>query len=272
MFKIFLSIFIFQLQYAIAGQNPEIISRDSLLKTDSAKSFNLTITSNVENAKIYFDTAFIGLTPLTDYAIKEGYYKIKIYNPRSLKDWENENKLINLFIESDTAFTVSFRHFYYFNSTPFDADVFSNDSMLGSTPLRLFEDYELTGNLIFKKKNYKDYIYDLKNYDFEKGVNLSLESKGTETISDLVYKDRVTQFKTKRSLISIGALAAASLAGGYFAINFKNKSNAEYDNYLATGNAAYLSNSNSQDTYFVISLILMQAAIGGLIYFLFFDK
>jgi len=179
---------------------------------------------------------------------------------------------MNIFLDKDTAIDVSFRYFYYFNSSPFDAEVFENDSLLGSTPLRLFNNNELTGTLLFRKENYKDYIYDMKNYDFETGANITLQSKGKETVNDLVYKDRVTQFKTKRSLITIGGLLAASIVGGYFAVNYKDKANEDYLNYLNSGNTAYLDQSNKHDTYFVVSLVLMQAAIGGLIYFLFFDK
>lgn len=270
MFKIFAFIILFQFQLALADQR--YVNQDTLIAVDSARSYTLNINSNLDNAKIYLDTSLIGVTPLLNYKVIEGKYEIKIFNPKSLKDWESENEAINIYINKDTTLRVDFSFFYYFNSTPFDAEVFENDSLLGRTPLRFFKDYELTGNLLLKKKNYKDYIYDLKNYDFEKGADILLQSKGTETVNDLVYKNRATQFKTKRSLITIGALAAATLAGGFFSVNYKNKANKDYDNYRSTGNTASLDNSRSNDTYFVISLVLMQAAIGGLIYFLFFDK
>ena len=41
--------------------------------------------------------------------------------------------------------------------------------------------------------------------------------------------------------------------------------------YLATGNTASLNEANKYDTGFIISIVLMQMAVGGLIYFLFFD-
>lgn len=244
---------------------------DSLSISDSAKSYKLSVISSLQNAKIYLDTSFIGSTPLTGYLIREGEYELKVINPKSLLEWENENEIIELKITGDTTINVNFEYYYFINTNPFNAAVFRNDSLLGLTPLRFFSPDELTGNLLIKKKNYKDYVLDLKNYNYETGANIDLHSKGIEKINDVVYKNRGTQFKTRRNLFTVIGLGAAAVTGGYFAIKFKNKANTAYDNYVSTGNLVQLNESNSNDTYFVISVVLMQMAIGGLIYFLFFD-
>lgn len=244
---------------------------DSVPDLNFIKNYKLSVISKPENAKIYLDTLLIGTTPLSEYEIKEGNYTLKIINPKSLLEWENQNEVIFLNLTSDTVFNIQFDYYYYFNTLPYNAGVFKNDSLLGMTPLRFFNPQQLSGNLLIKKKNYKDYIFDLKNYNFETGENIHLQSKGKVSINDVVYKNRGTQFKTKRNLYTVLGLGAASIAGGYFSINFKNKANKAYDNYVNTGNIALLDQSRSNDTYFVISLALMQVALGGLIYFLFFD-
>jgi len=238
---------------------------------DTVKNYKISIISNPEDAKIFLDTSYIGKTPLLDFEARSGKYKLKVINPKSLLDWENENEVMNLDLSRDTVININFPYYYYFNTDPFNASVFKNDSLLGLTPLRFFTQSELSGNLLIKKKNYRDFVFELKNYDFETGANISLLSKGIENINDVVYKNRGTQFKTKRNLYTIIGLGAAAIAGGYFSIKFKNKANDSYDNYIATGNSAQLTESTSNDTYFVISLVLMQMAVGGLIYFLFFD-
>lgn len=243
---------------------------DSAAVKDSIVFHKLNIISNFMSAKIFIDTGFIGTTPLYNFEIAAGFHNIKVFNSKG-HDWNSENKFFEVYIDRDTTLTADFKFFYFFSTNPFDANVFKRDSLIGSTPLRFFSDHELTGNLIFKKQNYKDYIFDLKNYDFETGTNIILQPKGIVTVNDLVYKNRTTQFKTKRSLIPILGLGAASIAGGYFAINFKNKANDAYNIYLQEGNSVFLDDSETNDTYFVISLVLMQAAVGGLIYFLFFD-
>ncbi len=261
-----------------AGQDSTALAGDSVLVSDTAvvidsvRSYRLNIRSNLENARIFFDTVYIGLTPLKDYNVKEGIYKIRIVNPKSLKDWKNANQDMETTISNDTTITADFQYYYYFNTNPFDVKVFLKDSLLGITPLRFFRDNELTGSLIFRKKNYRDFTFDLNKYDFESGANINLTSKGKEEINDIVYVNRGTQFATKRSLLPIAFLGAASIAATYFAFSFKSTANTEYDKYLLNGNSYNLDKSNQNDTYFIISIALMQAAIGGLIYFLFFAK
>lgn len=259
-------VLIFLLLVQIAGAQT-----DSVNSTDSLKYFKLNVLSNPENARIFIDTTYIGMTPLIDYELSEGVYNLKAINPKSLQDWQNDNQLIKLDFRNDTTINLDFKYYYFFNTVPFNASVFRNDSLLGMTPLRFFNDRELSGSLIFRKKNFKDYIFDLSSYDFETGANITLQSKGTEAVNDIVYKNRSTQFKTKRNIAPILFLSAAVLAGGYFAVDFKNKSNDDYDLYLSSENPEYLNSSNNNDTYFIISLVLMEAAVGGLIYFLFFD-
>ena len=245
---------------------------DSLTASDTVKSHRLSISSNLDFAKIYSDTQFIGMTPLKDYILKEGNYKLKIINPKSLQDWQNDNQTIDLFINKDTTLNIIFNYFYFINTDPYSAKVFKSDSLLGETPLRFFMENELTGNLLIRKKNYKDYFFDMSGYNYSTGANIKLNPKGLEEVNDLVYKDRSTQFNTKRSLMPILGTGALSIASAIMAFNYKNIANSEYDKYLLRGNNEYLQESQNNDTYFAVSIVVMQAAVAGLIYFLFFDK
>lgn len=245
---------------------------DSLTASDTVKSHRLSISSNLDFAKIYSDTQFIGMTPLKDYILKEGNYKLKIINPKSLQDWQNDNQTIDLFINKDTTVNIIFNYFYFINTNPYSAKVFKEDSLIGETPLRFFRENELTGNLLIRKKNYKDYFFDMSGYNYSTGANIKLNPKGLEEVNDLVYKDRSTQFNTKRSLLPILGTGAVSIASAIMAFNYKNIANDEYDRYLLFGNEERLQESKNNDTYFAVSIVVMQAAVAGLIYFLFFDK
>ncbi len=260
------SIFLFPECLVVGGE-----TTDST-RTDSVMIFHkISIFSNQNNAKVFLDTGFIGVTPLANFEVSEGNHLIKVISASSLKNWEAEIETFDIYVDRDTTLTSRFRHYYYFSSEPFGAKVLMRDSLLGITPLRFLSYDLLSGQLLFRKKNFQDYIFDLANYNFETGAEVKLKSKGIETTNDLVYKNRGTQFKTKRHIIPIMTLGAASIAGGYLAYNFKNHANEDYDKYLITGNQELLSSSNKNDNYFIVSLVLMQAAIGGLIYFLFFD-
>ena len=245
---------------------------DSLTRSDTVRSHKLSIYSNLDFAKIYSDTQFIGMTPLKDHILREGSHKIKIINPKSLQDWQNDNQTIDLFLNTDTTVNIIFNYFYFINTDPYSAKVFKDDSLLGETPLRFFKKNELTGKLLIRKKNYKDYYFDMASYNFNTGADIKLNPKGIEEVNDLVYKDRSTQFNTKRSLMPILGTGALSIASAIMAFNYKNIANSEYDKYLLRGNNEYLQESQNNDTYFAVSIVVMQAAVAGLIYFLFFDK
>lgn len=267
-----------QTDSSFAAENTEAELRDTLsgndsvsVKKDSVKYYSLSVKTNIENAEVYSDTNFLGRTPLDTFKIKEGAHNLKIINPISLKEWSNYIINLDPFIDRDTTFDVEFSHFYFINTTPFNVKVFNNDSLLGETPLRFYRDNILKGFLRFKKKDYKDISFDLSKYDFKTGLNLELQPKGLEPVNDLVYQERSTQFKTKRPLLPIFGTALLAVGSGMFAINYKQSANVEYDNYLRTGNTTFLNNANSDDTVFTVSIILMQVALGGLIYFLFFD-
>lgn len=267
-----------QTDSSFASENQEAELTDSLsaieadsLKIDSVKYYSLTVKTNVENAEVFLDTVFAGRTTLDTFKVKEGTYILKIINPISLKEWSNYVINQELIIESDTILTFEFSYFYFINTSPFNVKVFNNDSLLGETPLRFYSGKMLKGFLNFNKKDYKDKVFDLSSYDFKTGLNLELIPKGSENVNDLVYKDRSTQFKTKRPLLPIFGTALLTVGSGIFAINYKQSANVEYDNYLRTGNTTFLDNANNDDTVFTVSIILMQLALGGLIYFLFFD-
>jgi len=239
--------------------------------TDSLASFSVNLLSLPDNAEVYNDTVLIGATPVLNYQMKEGNYKLKFVNPGSGKFWQNSNQIIDLHLKADTTISAAFRYFYYFDSDPFNASVISNDTLLGLTPLRLLNEYKITGNIIFRKENYQDLVFNISDYDFGTGLKVNMRSKGKIRTNDEVYKDKGTQFNTSRNLPVISGLGAVSIAAGFFTYNFKKKGNSAYDEYLLTGSQEKLDESKENDTYFVISLVLMQAALGGLIYFLFFD-
>ena len=247
-------------------------TKDSLAAADTVSYYKLSITSNPGSAKVYIDTFLIGMTPLKDHNIIKGNYKIKIINPKSPQDWQNDNQILHILIDKDTSLFVKFNYFYFINTTPYSAKVLKEDNLLGETPLRFFSENELTGKLLIRKKNYKDYYFDLGSYDFLTGANIKLIPKGSESVTDIVYKDRTTQFNTKRSLVPILGTAAVSITSCIMAFNYKNIANDEYDKYLLRGLNKNLEESQTNDTYFAISLVVMQAAVAGLIYFLFFDK
>ena len=163
--------------------------------------------------------------------------------------------------------TIETDYYYFFNSNPFNANVLYKDSLIGITPLRFYSSEKLGGNIVFKKTDFKDLTFDLKNYNFEKGIEVNLDKIYN---FNLVEKDRLSQFKTKRNYGLIIGTGLVTLLGGFSAVRFKNIANNSYDNYQITLNNSDLDKSNKYDIYSGIGLAVMQIAFIGFIYFLFF--
>ena len=163
--------------------------------------------------------------------------------------------------------TIETDYYYFFNSNPFNANVLYKDSLIGITPLRFYSSEKLGGNIVFKKTDFKDLTFDLKNYNFEKGIEVNLDKIYN---FNLVEKDRLSQFKTKRNYGLIIGTGLVTLLGGFSAVRFKNIANNSYDNYQITLNNSELDKSNKYDIYSGIGLAVMQIAFIGFIYFLFF--
>ncbi len=244
---------------------------DSLSAVDSTGFILLNVNSNVEKAEVFLDSTSIGFTPVSGFKVRAGKYELKLLNPKRLGDWQNENLVENVILNVDTTVTANFPYFYQFNSVPFDARVLRNDTLLGSTPLRYMSDYLMKGMVTFRKENYKDLLFDMNSYDPVSGANVTLKLKENTVDDPDVIKNKGTQFKTRRNLPLILGLAASSITAGYFAYDYKTKANELYTEYTVTGDKEKLDDSRQNDTYFAIALVLMQAAIGGLVYFLFFD-
>ena len=244
---------------------------DSIAATDSTGFIILNVNSNVEKAEVFLDSASIGFTPVTGFKVKSGKYELKLLNPKRLGDWQNENLVEKVTLNVDTTVTANFPYFYQFNSLPFDASVIRNDTILGSTPLRYMSEYLMKGMVTFRKENYRDLLFDMNSYDPVSGANVTLKLNDNAVEDIDVIKNKGTQFKTRRNLPLILGLAASSITAGYFAYDYKTKANELYTEYTVTGDKQKLDDSRQNDTYFAIALVLMQAAIGGLVYFLFFD-
>jgi len=167
-----------------------------------------------------------------------------------------------------TDSTVTGEYFYFINSNPFNAEVYYKDSLLGLTPVRFTSNEKLSGNILLKKKGYKDESFNLEEYNFEKGTEIFLKSI-LPVEEKIVLKDKGTNFGKKRSLTGILTSGILAITTGMLAYNTKEKANDFYNQYLDNRSQDNLDKSNKYDIYSGISLAIMQVSIAGLIYFLF---
>lgn len=230
--------------------------------------FNVKILSNIINPVVSINSEEFFPLEEGGYQLNAGEYLIKVKSDEVEERWLGMESERNVVIKSDTIIEMNSLIRYSFISEPFNAAVFYNDSLLGLTPLRYVSDDFLQGIFTIKKDGYFTvtdsfsegkfiYRYELKSI--------------TGTQPNKVIINRKIGFETPRKWFLISGLGAATLTSAYASFNFKSKANELYDEYVITRDNSKLSESNKIDTYFIVSLIAMQAALGALIYFLFFD-
>jgi len=244
------------------------LTSDIIAQKDSS-FFSLSVNSIPDNYDVYVDSVLIGKTPLVNHKLKASTYTLKILNWSTLKEWESESKIILLDLKSDTSFTITFRNDYFINTIPSSASVIKNDSVYGFTPLRLFSKEKLTGNFILRKEGYFDKTINIDSYGFGNSIVETLTPNGVT--KNNVWKNKNTNFNTKRNFPLITVLGAAVAGGTFGAFHFKSKGNDAYDRYLVTQNPADYDESKTNDTYSILFLVATEVTLGVLVYFLFGD-
>ena len=244
---------------------------DTSQAQDSTNTVTLSVLCNLDDANIFLDSISLGKPPVGNFKTERGKYTLIITNPDASNKWAVENFKKEIEIVSDTTISINFAEFYYINSDPFNAEVFNNGALLGLTPLRLTLESPLSGELLFKKDQYVDETYRLSPLDTSRSIFVKLKENRYGQTNPIVFKNKETNFKTGRNFLAIGSLGVGTLISAVSAIYFKNQANNSYDVYKQTFNHSDLDDSNRYDVYSIVSLIIMQGAIGGLIYFLFFD-
>ncbi len=166
--------------------------------------------------------------------------------------------------------STSAGYMYFINSNPFNAEVYHRDSLLGLTPLRFISEYKLSGNILIRKKNYKEVYFSIGEYDFSRGVEIMLVSI-LPVAEKIVIKDKRTGFIRKRSFIKVITSGILAVTTGTLAYTTKEKANDFYNHYLSDRSQGNLDKANKYDLYSGISLAVMQISVAGLIYFLFLE-
>ncbi len=100
----------------------------------------------------------------------------------------------------------------------------------------------------------------------------ALRTKLLQDTSITVYKNKPTEFNTKRDFVKIGGLGIVIAGSVAATLKFKQIANNAYDNYVNSLSQSELDKSDRYDRYAMISLIVMEAAFACLVYLLFFDK
>ena len=208
----------------------------------------LRIISDKSEVNIFFNDSLVSSNGQAELEISDGEYEITA--SESDENWNAKTFTDSIFLSNCETKTIH----YHFNAEtlietiPSDVYVYSNDSLLGFTPIKIPTNIQ---ELKLSKPGYVQKEIKI----VEKPVHLiQLEFNGTIKSEPFV---KTTLFKV---------LVGSAIALGAITAYFKLKADDNFDEYRFSGNKKFLDETNRYDTISGISLALFQINFGYIIY------
>lgn len=241
----------------------DVAAIDSLPLVPVHAGVDVTIQTTIEGARVYLDSDSLGITPLTIPSVKTGMHHIKLVPP-DVENWLSEPILDSLLVQSSESGSQTFR--YSFNqqflilSSPSNAEVFSQDSLLGTTPLVI---KTTLSSLKLKKEGFEDTKIEISNA--KRGIlSAQLKKLWQNGAEESTLKDENESGSSLRLYITGATTILAGAASAYFKVRADNS----YGQYVSTGDPDKLSEVDRLDAAAGVALAATQISIGLFIYFI----
>jgi hypothetical protein len=175
---------------------------------------------------------------------------------------------MNSFAQTDDSLRINYN---YINSSPQDAEVFLGDELIGRTPLFFtWQDSVFPRQIKISKSGYIEFTEKINELQkLYREINL-IPEKG-KNLPNPVKEDKGTYFKSPRKIIPIVISSAAAIGAGISAFYFKKLAIENRNIYDDTGDTDALDRKKKYDLYSGISLVVFQAGLGALLYYLLID-
>ena len=225
---------------------------------------------------VLIDGREVGFTPLRHWPLPPGKHEIAVKRASS-ESWLDFDWVESCSLDAgDTLqFVAKFFKGYSLNSTPFDAEVYMNGVLQGTTPLVIRLPEGEVAQLEFRKAGYKalslpigkgsrDDLPETRFYH----VTLAIEKE--LTLAREVEQSR-RLFRMSRDRKISWAAAGVSLASGVAAILLKDKADRFYEKYLTTGAPAqrdrFYQRTKDYDRYSGIATTVFETSFAVSFYF-----
>jgi len=223
---------------------------------------SLVVESSIPGVRVFLDTMFVGLAPLTDSLVDTGTHTLRFVHPEG-NSWLHPAVIETLNVPPSSALRreVHFPPCYHVDSEPSGARVRYADSLLGETPLYVVLHGE--GLLRLSLDGYSDVSLPLDPGRSDMYVPLSL-LPGTSPI-----RSPFLSYEQSKSSTPIVLAAGATVLSGALAAYCKIKADGYYSDYQQTGNVRLLDDVRRFDAEAAVSLATSQISLLVLSYLLF---
>lgn len=210
---------------------------------------NLTIISDIENVDIFIDDSLAGTGKNINVILSMGRHKIVALDNSNRWDAKTFIDSLNITSCNDISLQYNFNDKVLLNTEPQDVYVFSNDSLIGYTPLLI--PIELK-NLRLVKNGFESKKISYSDFEINDPVKLNFIGE----YDDGIFFDK-TLFK-----VLIGTMVALGTATAYLKLKADNK----FAEYKITGDPDLLEQTNRLDTISAVTFVALQINFGYIIY------
>ena len=215
---------------------------------------NITINSDIGNVNIFVDDSLFGSNKNVVAEIPVGIHKIIIVEDNYRWDAKKIVDTLNIQNCKDTTVNFKFLSDVLLNSEPGNAEVFSGDSLIGYTPLRIPLGLQ---NIKLQKNGYEGKVINYSDLNLLKPIKLNFTGE---------YKDGSFFNKTLFRVL-LGSMITLGATTAYF----KLKADNYFDDYKASGDHALLDKTHKYDLISGVSFVALQINFGLIVYYFLVD-
>lgn len=218
------------------------------------------VDSAPRGAELFAGDSLLGTTPVR--VPRRLVRDIVAYYP-SRRSWNAQTAVLpdDLPAAGDGVALLRFERRVTLRTLPHGARVFRGQTMIGTTPLAVAGD---TGPLRIEALGYRGTDWDPASVSGTETL-IMLDSMGEGGRVDVRAAGEAFRLPPADVLLPAGV----GLAAGVAAVILKQKADAYYDDYLASGDDSLLSQTKKYDIYAGVSLAILQLGLGYFIYRLF---
>ncbi len=214
----------------------------------------LTVQTDLDSSRIYLNSKFVGKGKVT-LELEKGSYKLLAREPSVRWDAKVLKDSLNLTdCGKELTINLDFKKLIYLQTDPQDAYVYTDDSLIGNTPLFIPVKDD---SLILKKPGYEAKPVSLA--DYYAGRVIKLNYTGIQNGESFFQK---SLFK-----ILVGSIVALGTVTAYF----KLKADDKFGQYQSTGDNSLLDQTRKYDLISGITLGALEINFGFLMYYFLTD-
>ena len=209
----------------------------------------LKIITDTDEVNIYINNELAGNTDIFEAEVEIGNYIVRVTENSKKWNAKSFSDTIEVTDCSDLTLNYFFKDKILLDTDPQDVYVFSNDSLIGNTPVYLNQDFK---SLVLEKPDYLSREITIDEINSNEKIRLDFigEENNGSFYESTIFK------------VLVGTAVALGAATAYFKLEADNR----FEEYKITGDPELLNQTDRLDIISGVSFVALQINFGLIIY------